>query len=84
MSSQFAVASEDNLDLEATWALVEAFVRTTDEPGGVEKIFLDYQVQGWLYPIARKHGWSKHKLEGVFQYPDGRFSKHGMVRHVEN
>ncbi|NVB39334.1 penicillin-insensitive murein endopeptidase [Pseudenhygromyxa sp. WMMC2535] len=78
---EFVAASEDSLDADATWALVEALVRTADEPGGVEKIFLDYEVQGWLYAAARRDGWSKRALVDVFQYPDGRFAKHGMVRH---
>ncbi|NJL71575.1 MAG: hypothetical protein HC888_08140, partial [Candidatus Competibacteraceae bacterium] len=30
---------------------------------------------------ARADGWSKAKLVDVFQYPDGEFAKHGLVRH---
>lgn len=78
---EFARATKDNLDADATWALVEALVRTVGKDGGVEKIFLDYEVQGWLYAAARKDGWSKKRLREVFQYPDGRYAKHGMIRH---
>ena len=81
---EFVVASEDSLDAAATWALVEGFLASAGKPGGVEKLFLDYEVQGWLYAAARKQGWSKAKLEGVFQYPDGRYAKHGLVRHEPN
>ncbi|HVH98406.1 MAG TPA: penicillin-insensitive murein endopeptidase [Enhygromyxa sp.] len=81
---EFADASEDNLDAAATWALLESFIRSAGQPGGVEKVFLDYEVQGWLYAAARKDGWSKSKLADVFQYPDGRYAKHGLVRHEPN
>jgi LysM repeat protein len=79
--AEFVVASEDNLDAAATWALLEILVRTAGEPGGVEKVFLDYELQGWLYEAARADGWSRAKLRDVFQYPDGKYAKHGLVRH---
>ena len=78
---EFVVATKDNLDTAATWALLASFVRTAGREGGVEKVFLDYELQGWLYAAARKDGWSKAKLEGVFQYPDGPYAQHGIVRH---
>lgn len=78
---EFVVATKDSLDVAATWALLEAFVRTANEDGGVEKVFLDYEVQGWLYAAARDDGWSKARLLDVFQYPDGPYAKHGIVRH---
>jgi LysM repeat protein len=81
---EFAEATEDNLDAAATWALLESFVRSAGQPGGVEKVFIDYELQGWLYAAARKDGWSKSKLVDVFQYPNGRHAKHGVVRHVPN
>jgi LysM repeat protein len=81
---EFVVATRDSLDAAATWALVEALVETAGKPGGVEKIFLDYELQGWLYEHARKQGWSKARLADVFQYPDGEFAKHGLVRHEPN
>ena len=79
--NDFVVATKDNLDAAATWALLEAFVRTAKHDGGVEKVFLDYDVQGWLYTAARADGWSKAKLVDVFQYPDGPYASHGIVRH---
>lgn len=82
--SEFIRAKKDTLHADATWALLEAFVRTAARDGGVEKIFLDYEVQGWLYAAARRDGWSKRKLLDVFQYPDGRWAKHGIVRHEPN
>jgi LysM repeat protein len=79
--NEFVVATKDNLDVAATWALLASFVRTAGREGGVEKVFLDYELQGWLYAAARKDGWSKAKLVDVFQYPDGPYAAHGIVRH---
>lgn len=78
---EFVVANKKNLDVAGTWALLESFIRSAGQPGGVDKVFLDYRLQGWLYAAARKDGWSKAKLVDVFQYPDGRYAKHGIVRH---
>lgn len=79
--NEFAIATEANFDATATWALLEPLVRTAGKPGGVEKVFLDYELQGLLYAAARADGWSKAKLIDVFQYPDGPHAKHGIVRH---
>lgn len=78
---EFIEADENNFDAAATWALLEPLVRTAGKPGGVEKIFLDYDLQRLLYAAARADGWSKSKLVDVFQYPDGPHAKHGLVRH---
>ena len=77
----FVVATKDTLDADATWTLVENLIESHGKAGGVEKLFLDYEVQGWLYAAARRDGWSKGKLRDVFQYPDGKYAKHGIVRH---
>ncbi len=81
---EFVVASKKTLDLAATWDMVESFAATSGSAGGVSKIFLDYEVQGWLYDHARKRGVPKRRLKDVFQYPDGKFAKHGIVRHEPN
>ncbi len=78
---EFIEANENNFDATGTWALLEPLVRTAGKPGGVEKVFVDYELQAWLYAAARAGGWSKTKLVDVFQYPDGRHAKHGLVRH---
>jgi LysM repeat protein len=78
---EFIEANEDNFDATATWALLEPLVRTAGKAGGVEKVFLDYELQRSLYAAARADGWSKAKLVDVFQYPDGPYAKHGLVRH---
>jgi hypothetical protein len=45
-------------------------------------IFLDFDVQGILYAWALDHGVSEHRLARIFQYPHGRGSSAGIVRHV--
>jgi LysM repeat protein len=79
---EFVDADKDTFDATATWALLEPLVRTSGKDAGVEKVFLDYELQRWLYAAARADGWSKAKLADVFQYPDGPYAKHGLVRHA--
>jgi LysM repeat protein len=76
----FASASDD-LDLEATWALLGAFARTAQLDTGVSMIFLDYDVQARLYKWAQSRGTSAEDLEFLFQYPRGRNELAGLVRH---
>src|SRR5690606_9748295 len=80
----FVAATADNLDVDATWALLEHFVETADQPGGVELIYLDYQIQRLLYPAARRDGWTVEQLAEVFEYPDGRKAEGRIVRHLWN
>ena len=50
------VDANDDLDLDATWALLAAFARTADRKDGVQIIFLDYAVQKRLYAFAKSRG----------------------------
>ena len=75
------VAANPDFDLEANWALLVAFTRTSAEPGGVQMIFLDYDVQARLYRYALGHGASRDDLARVFQYPRGKDTPAGIVRH---
>lgn len=77
----FVHATEDNLDIPATFKLLESFVDTEDDDGGVQMIFLDYDVQGILYNWAIDHGFSERRLGHIFQYAHGRDSSEGIVRH---
>jgi hypothetical protein len=74
-------AADHALDLEATWALLAAFARTTDLDDGVQIIFLDYDVQRRLYDYAKRRGTPDRDLEFLFQYPHGRDELTGLVRH---
>lgn len=78
---RFVGADVAPLDFAATWTLIEAFYRQSLRPGGPERIFLDFEVQGQIYGWARKHGVSRRVLREVFQFPHGRWSREGFVRH---
>lgn len=80
----FVVGDASNLDLEATFVLVEEFARTAPDPGGVQIIFLDFKVQGLLYNWALENGESPDYLAKLFQYPHGRGQSVGIVRHEPN
>ena len=82
--ADFIHADEDNLDCAATFKLLESFLATADDDGGVQMIFLDFDVQGILYDWALDHGVSERRLERIFQYPHGRGSSEGIVRHEPN
>lgn len=74
----------DDLDLEATWALLVAFARTAERKDGVAIIFLDYAVQRRLYDFARAHGTPDDELAFLLQYPAGKDAMTGLVRHWPN
>ncbi|HEY5924879.1 MAG TPA: penicillin-insensitive murein endopeptidase, partial [Kofleriaceae bacterium] len=80
---QFAPAG-DTLDVQATWALVTAFARTTDLDDGVAMMFLDYALQKRLYQWAQKRGTPESDLEHLFQYPRGKDAQVGLIRHWPN
>jgi murein endopeptidase len=78
---QSFVTANGDLDLEATWALIEAFANTANEAGGVQVIFLDHNVQARLYRWAKSDGISADKLNTILQYPRSADSQGGIVRH---
>lgn len=79
--ASFVVGTAHNLDLEATFVLVEEFAKTTTEPDGAQMIFLDYDVQRLLYNWALENGEAAEYLAKLFQYPRGRNAAAGIVRH---
>jgi hypothetical protein len=82
--ASFIEASADNLDAAATFKLIERFLATAGDDGGVQMIFLDFEVQGLLYAWGLDHGISERRLERIFQYPHGRGASEGLVRHEPN
>jgi murein endopeptidase len=82
--ASFVQAGEDNLDCAATFKLIESFLASTDDDGGVKVIFLDFDVQGVLYNWALDQGISERRLARIFQYPHGRGAPAGLVRHEPN
>jgi len=79
----FINGTDANLDKQAMWTLIRKLAWTANKDGGVEVIFLDYDVQGVIYRWAKKHGVSDQRLERVFQYPRGRGAS-AIVRHYRN
>ncbi len=77
----FVVATADNLDFPATWALISALCKTADSVLGVERIYMTYSTQALFYRLARKHRVPADQLEKWFQYPHGRRADHGIIRH---
>ena len=79
--ADFVRATADNLDCEATYGLIAGFAATAREDGGAQVIFLDFDVQGLVYDWAQDHGVGDDKLARIFQFPHGRGSGAGLVRH---
>lgn len=79
----FVDATDANLDCAATLAIIRAFARTTHDDGGVQMMFLDYDVQGILVRWGEAHGVDDATL-ALFQYPHGRGYADALVRHVPN
>ena len=76
----FVVATDKNLDFDASWLLLTKLAATSDSGTGVERIFMTYSTQKIFYKMARKRGVSKDKLRDLMQYPRGR-SAGGLIRH---
>jgi murein endopeptidase len=76
----FVAATMDNLDPQATFALIEELAATKR----VQMMFLDYKVQGMLVQWAREHEIDEDKLDRLFQFPHGRGASDGVVRHEPN
>lgn len=70
------------LDVAATWTLIEALYEQSKHPGGPERIFLDYEIQEKLYAYARRQGVSKATLAKIFQAPNGAWASGRLVQHV--
>lgn len=74
----------DTLDVQATWALLTAFARTSELPDGVKIMFLDYEVQRRLYRWAYQRGTPAEDLAALLQYPRGKDAQVGLIRHWPN
>jgi murein endopeptidase len=74
----------DDLDLKKTWYLLQAFAKTADDDTGVQKIYMDFSLQGKLYKWALDHDVPRGYLDDLFQFPHGRGAREGLVRHEPN
>lgn len=80
----FIPGTKKNLNAAAMFTMLSKFASTAKKDGGVQVIFLDYQVQKIIYDWAKQHGVSESRLDRIFQYPHGPHSRHGIVHHYRN
>jgi murein endopeptidase len=80
----FVDGDATNLDVAATWTLINKLAATANKDGGVQMILLDHEVQGLIYRYAKKRKVSQAKLERIFQYANGKNADAGIVRHYRN
>ena len=81
----FEDATKDNLNLRATFTLLQALAASSGEPGGMQWGLLDYEVQRILVQWARRNrAASKDELDRLFQYPKGAYAPAGLYRHYPN
>jgi LysM repeat protein len=76
----FEDVDADDLDVETEWTLLRHWIRNER----VQYIFIDYSLQEALYEYARSQGASRRQLDEWFQYPHGRRSARGIIRHEPN
>ena len=77
-TKHYVAASPKTLDVKRTWDLIERFIKT----GDVVYIFVDYKLQKALYEhVERQRRFSSKQLREYFQYPRGRRSMLGIIRH---
>lgn len=74
---EFESLSSEQLDARLQWYLFELWI----EWGAVEYLFVDYELQQPLYEYAASQGYTEQQLSEWFQYPNGRSSRVGLIRH---
>lgn len=72
--------SADEFDAERNWALLSYWIRNNQ----VDYVFLDYRLQRPLYEYLESQGHSRTELQRWLQYPRGRDSSAGIIRHEPN
>jgi murein endopeptidase len=74
---EFERISPDQLDAQRAFTLLHHLL----EQGELEAVFIDYRLQRPLYEAARAQGATAEQLARWFQYPHGRGSAEGVIRH---
>lgn len=74
---EYRAVSASELNPEYQWELFRYWI----EQGNVEYLFVDYTLQERLYNYAKSIGTSQRMLDKAFQYPRGRHSSRGIIRH---
>lgn len=72
----FIKANKFSLDVEKTWELIRALLDTKR----VQFIFMDWNLQKVLYEYAYEKGFPVADLDLIFQYPESRKSRTGIIR----
>lgn len=76
-TTQYVPATASTLEVKGAWTLIRAFIKT----GDVEYVFVSYRLQKLLYEYAQSKGVSQERLAELFQYPRGKRSMVGIIRH---
>lgn len=74
---EYRVIRASELNAEYQWALFEYWI----DNDHAEYIFMDYTLQETLYNYAKEQGVSSARLSKIFQYPRGRHTRRGIIRH---
>jgi len=77
----FVTATRKSLHFDATWALLTELAATRGSDGGVEAMYISYDVQKILYDRARERGVDGKTLARLLQYPRGQGTVAGIIRH---
>ena len=72
----FVRATPSSMDVGLSWELVRALLDTRQ----VEFIFMDWSLQKAMYEYARSKGFPEAELNQIFQYPEGRRVRSGIIR----
>jgi LysM repeat protein/murein endopeptidase len=78
---EFRNIRPSELNVELQWALIRHWINR----GQVDYIFMDYSLQEPLYEYVRDvRGATREQLNEWFQYPHGRRTARGLIRHEPN
>jgi murein endopeptidase len=68
----------DQIDFEKTFFVMATLMAT----GRVDYIFVNYALQKRFYETARAFGYDDQQLSYMFQYPQGKKARVGIIRHA--
>jgi murein endopeptidase len=76
--AHFVHTTPDSIDVARTWTLLGAMLRS----GQAQYVFMDYRLQAVLYRHLERDGVDESTLGRIFQYPNGRGARRGLIRHA--
>lgn len=74
----FVDLRRDEIDYDKTFYLMAALIAT----GRVDFVFVNYALQPRFVEAARRLGYDDEQISYLFQYPRGRGSRTGLIRHA--